>query len=293
MIPTELLRRIRRIEITTSRVVDELLAGQYHSAFKGMGMEFEEVREYQIGDDVRRIDWNVSARAGKPHVKTFREERELTVMLLVDMSASQSFGTGEQMKRDLVAEVCATLAFSAIKNNDNVGLICFTDRVEKFVPPRKGPRHVLRVIRELLAFEPEGTGTDLDAALEYLTRIQKRKCVAFLVSDFEDDGWERAAQVASRRHDLIAVDIHDPRESELPNVGLVELEDNETGELVLVDTSSQKVRDAIRESSTHRRETRRQWMLSNRIDQLPLDTDQPFVETLSQFFRTREARRER
>ncbi|MAT81823.1 MAG: DUF58 domain-containing protein [Phycisphaerae bacterium] len=293
MIPTELLRRIRRIEITTSRVVDELLAGQYHSAFKGMGMEFEEVREYQIGDDVRRIDWNVSARAGKPHVKTFREERELTVMLLVDMSASQSFGTGEQMKRDLVAEVCATLAFSAIKNNDNVGLICFTDRVEKFVPPRKGPRHVLRVIRELLAFEPEGTGTDLDAALEYLTRIQKRKCVAFLVSDFEDDGWERAAQVASRRHDLIAVDIHDPRESELPNVGLVELEDNETGELVLVDTSSQKVRDAIRESATHRRETRRQWMLSNRIDQLPLDTDQPFVETLSQFFRTREARRER
>ena len=164
MIPSELLRRIRRIEITTSRVVDEILAGQYHSAFKGLGMEFEEVREYQVGDDVERIDWNVGARAGRPHVKTFREERELTVMLLVDMSASQSFGTGEQMKRDLVAEVCATLAFSAIKNNDNVGLICFTDRIEKFVPPRKGPRHVLRVIRELLAFEPEGRGTDIDGA---------------------------------------------------------------------------------------------------------------------------------
>ncbi|MDG2422918.1 MAG: DUF58 domain-containing protein [Phycisphaerales bacterium] len=293
MIPTELLRRIRRIEITTSRVVDELLAGQYHSAFKGMGMEFEEVREYQVGDDVRRIDWNVSARAGKPHVKTFREERELTVMLLVDMSASQSFGTGEQMKRDLVAEVCATLAFSAIKNNDNVGLICFTDKVEKFVPPRKGSRHVLRVIRELLAFEPEGTGTNLDAAMEYLTRIQKRKCVAFLVSDFEDEGWERAAQVASRRHDLIAVDIHDPRESELPDVGLVELEDNETGQLVLVDTSSAKVRRAISEASSERLEARRQWMLRNRIDQLALDTDQPFVETLSQFFRAREARRDR
>ncbi|MEE2907845.1 MAG: DUF58 domain-containing protein [Planctomycetota bacterium] len=293
MIPTELLRRIRRIEITTSRVVDELLAGQYHSAFKGLGMEFEEVREYQVGDDVRRIDWNVSARAGRPHVKTFREERELTVMLLVDMSASQSFGSGEQMKRDLVAEVCATLAFSAIKNHDNVGLICFTDRVEKFVPPRKGPRHVLRVIRELLAFEPEGTGTNLDAALEYLTRIQKRKCVAFLVSDFEDDGWQRAAQVARRRHDLIAVDIHDPRERELPDVGLLELEDNETGELVLVDTSSAKVRRAVRDHSQQQAEERRQWMLSNRIDQLPLDTDQPFVETLSQFFRAREARRDR
>jgi len=293
MIPKELLRRIRRIEITTSRVVDELLAGQYHSAFKGLGMEFEEVREYQMGDDVRRIDWNVSARAGRPHVKTFREERELTVMLLVDMSASQSFGSGEQMKRDLVAEVCATLAFSAIKNNDNVGLICFTDRVEKFVPPRKGPRHVLRVIRELLAFEPEGSGTDIDAALEYLTRIQKRKCVAFLVSDFEDEGWERAAQVARRRHDLIAVDIHDPRERDLPDVGLIELEDNETGELVLVDTGSARVRHSIAEHTRQQAEDRRQWMLSNKIDQLPLDTDQPFVETLSQFFRQREARRDR
>ncbi|MCH2134815.1 MAG: DUF58 domain-containing protein [Phycisphaerales bacterium] len=293
MIPKELLRRIRRIEITTSRVVDELLAGQYHSAFKGLGMEFEEVREYQFGDDVRRIDWNVSARAGRPHVKTFREERELTVMLLVDMSASQAFGSGEQMKRDLIAEVCATLAFSAIKNNDNVGLICFTDRVEKFVPPRKGPRHVLRVIRELLAFEPEGRGTDIDAALEYLTRIQKRKCVAFLVSDFEDDGWERAAQVACRRHDLIAVDVHDPRERELPDVGLIELEDNETGDVVLVDTSSARVRRAVSEASRERADDRRQWMLSNKIDQLPLDTDQPFVETLSQFFRAREARRDR
>lgn len=293
MIPSELLRRIRRIEITTSRVVDEILAGQYHSAFKGLGMEFEEVREYQVGDDVRRIDWNVSARAGRPHVKTFREERELTVMLVVDMSASQSFGTGEQMKRDLVAEVCATLAFSAIKNNDNVGLICFTDRIEKFVPPRKGPRHVLRVIRELLAFEPEGRGTDIDAAIEYLTRIQKRKCVAFLVSDFEDEGWERAAQVASRRHDLIAVDIHDPREKSLPDVGLLELQDNETGELVLVDTSSRRVRKAIEDANQTKLEERRQWMLSNRIDLLPLDTDQPFIETLSQFFRTREARRER
>jgi uncharacterized protein (DUF58 family) len=293
MIPTELLRRIRRIEITTSRVVDEFLAGQYHSAFKGLGMEFEEVREYQIGDDVRRIDWNVSARAGRPHVKTFREERELTVMLLVDMSASQQFGSGEQMKRDLIAEVCATLAFSAIKNNDNVGLICFTDRVEKFVPPRKGPRHVLRVIRELLAFEPEGTGTDIETALEYLTRIQKRKCVAFLVSDFECEGWQRAAQVARRRHDLIAVDVHDPRERDLPNVGLVDLRDNETGELVLVDTSSRRVREAISREARQRAQDRKQWMLSNRIDQLSLDTDRPFVETLSQFFQTREARRER
>ncbi|MCH2153326.1 MAG: DUF58 domain-containing protein [Phycisphaerales bacterium] len=293
MIPKELLRRIRRIEITTSRVVDELLAGQYHSAFKGMGMEFEEVREYQIGDDVRRIDWNVSARAGRPHVKNFREERELTVMLVVDMSGSQRFGSGDQMKRDLVAEVCATLAFSAIKNNDNVGLICFTDHVEKFVPPRKGPRHVLRVIRELLAFEPSGTGTDIDAALEYLTRIQKRKCVAFLVSDFEDDGWHRAAQVARRRHDLIAVDIHDPRERELPDVGLVELEDNETGELVLVDTGSARVRREVAAMTARKAEDRHQWMRSNRIDQLALDTDQPFVETLSQFFKSREARRDR
>ena len=256
-------------------------------------MEFEEAREYQIGDDVRRIDWNVSARAGRPHVKTFREERELTVMLLVDMSASQSFGSGEQMKRELVAEVCATLAFSAIKNNDNVGLICFTDRIEKFVPPRKGPRHVLRVIREILAFEPKGQGTDIDTAIEYLTRIQKRKCVAFLVSDFEDDGWQKAAQVASRRHDLIAIDVHDPRERQLPNVGLVELQDNETGDIVVVDTSSSRVRKALEENHRIRTEERKQWMLSNRIDLLPLDTDQPFIETLSQFFRNREARRER
>ena len=290
MIPTELLKKIRRIEIRTSRTVNDVLAGQYHSAFKGRGMEFEEVRQYQVGDDVRTIDWNVSARAGETFVKVFREERELTVMLLVDLSASQAFGTGEQEKRELVAEIGATLALSAIRNNDKVGLICFTDRIEKFVPPRKGARHVLRVIRELLVHEPQRRGTDLSVALEYLNRIQKRKCTAFLVSDFIDEGYETAMQLARRKHDLIAVDIGDRFESELPRVGLIEVQDNETGEVVLLDTNSKAARDTYNKVNSLKQDALHTWMLRNRIDRLPLQTGEPFIETLSHFFKKREAR---
>ena len=293
MIPTELLKKIRRIELRTSRTVNDVLAGQYHSAFKGRGMEFEEVRQYQVGDDVRTIDWNVSARAGEPYVKVFREERELTVMLLVDLSGSQSFGTNEQQKRELVAEVGATLALSAIRNNDKVGLICFTDRVELFVPPRKGPRHVLRVIRELLALQPEGRGTDLSVALEYLNRIQKRKCTAFLISDFQDTGFESAMQIARRKHDLIAVDVRDRFEDELPRVGLIEVQDNETGETVLLDTSSSATRNAYRRMAEQQEADLNTWMNRYRIDRLALHTGEPFVESLSRFFKRREARIQR
>jgi len=277
MIPTELLKKIRHIELRTSRTVNDVLAGQYHSAFKGRGMEFEEVRQYQIGDDVRTIDWNVSARAGEPYVKVFREERELTVMLLVDLSGSQSFGTNEQQKRELVAEIGATLALSAIRNNDKVGLICFTDRVELFVPPRKGPRHVLRVIRELLALEPVGRGTDLSVALEYLNRIQKRKCTAFLISDFQDTGFESAMQIARRKHDLIAVDVHDRFEDELPRIGLIEVQDNETGDIVLLDTNSAATRTAYRRMAAQHEEELNTWMNRRRIDRLTLHTGEPFV----------------
>jgi uncharacterized protein (DUF58 family) len=292
MIPTELLKKIRRIEIATSRLASELLAGQYHSAFKGRGIEFEEVRLYQPGDDVRAIDWNVTARVGEPHVKVFREERELTVMLIVDMSASQGFGTNEQTKRELVTELCATLAFSAIRNGDKVGLLAFTDRIEKFVPPRKGSQHVLRVIRELLAHKPEGDGTDIASALEYFRHVQRRRCTAFLVSDFQDDGWEQSIRVVRRRHDLVAIDVSDRREAVLPNVGLLELRDAESGDLVTLDSSSSTVRDAWAAQAVADNERRLGWMRRHRIDRLPIETGESFVETLTAFFRRREARME-
>jgi uncharacterized protein (DUF58 family) len=290
MIPTEMLKKIRRVELRTSRTVNDVLAGQYHSAFKGRGMEFEEVRQYQVGDDVRTIDWNVSARVGEPHVKIFREERELTVMLIVDLSASQSFGTNQQDKRELVAELGATLALSAIRNNDKVGLICFTDRIELFVPPRKGPRHVLRVIRELLAHEPEGRGTDIAGAMEYLNRVQKRKCTAFLISDFIDSDYETSMQIARRRHDLVAVDVGDRWEDELPRIGLVELEDNETGDRVVLDTNSKAARVAYAELAREREQALDAWMRRAKIDRLPLSTGESYVESLSRFFKRREAR---
>ena len=292
MIPTELLKKIRRIEIATSRLASELLAGQYHSAFKGRGIEFEEVRPYQPGDDVRAIDWNVTARSGDPYIKQFREERELTVMLIVDMSGSQGFGTNEQTKRELITELCATLAFSAIRNNDKVGLLAFTDRIEKFVPPRKGTQHVLRVIRELLAHEPVGNGTDIAGALEYFRHVQQRRCTAFLVSDFQDDGWEQAIRVVRRKHDLVAIDVGDRRELELPEVGLLEMRDAESGELVLLDTSSKSVRNAWSAQAVKDADRRLGWMRRHRIDRLPIQTGESFVETLSAFFRQRGARME-
>jgi uncharacterized protein (DUF58 family) len=287
----ELLKKIRRIEIRTSHLVNDALAGQYHSAFKGRGMEFEEVRPYQIGDDVRTIDWNVSARYGEPFVKIFREERELTVMLVVDLSASQEFGTNEQLKRELVAEIGATLAFSAIKNNDKIGLVGFTDHVEKFVPPRKGTGHVLRVIRELLAFEPERRGTDLTAALDHVSRILRRRSVVFVISDFQDHGYERSLRMAKRRHDVILVNVHDRRERGLPGAGLVELLDRETGRRIVVDTSSARWRRAYEEVTRAAAEARTARLRQLRLDCIDVETGSSFVEPLVRFFRTREARR--
>jgi len=291
MIPAELIKKIRRIEIRTSHVVNDVFSGHYHSVFKGRGMEFEEVRPYQIGDDVRTIDWNVSARYGHPFVKKFREERELTVMLMVDMSGSQEFGTQGQLKRELVAEVCATLAFSAIRNNDKVGLTCFTDRIEKIVPAKKGPQHVLRVIRELLYHEPVGTGTNLSSAFEHLNQTVKRRAVVFIVSDFQDTGYERPMRISRRRHDLIPIVVTDVRELVLPNVGLIELSDIETGRRVLVDTSSRRVRRAYEDEAAALAVKRDQLFRRMDIESIRIQTGQSFVEPLTRFFRAREARR--
>jgi uncharacterized protein (DUF58 family) len=290
MIPKELLKKIRRIEIRTSRTVNDVLAGHYHSVFKGLGMEFEEVRQYQIGDDVRNIDWNVSARYGEPYVKIFREERELTVILLVDLSASHAFGTASQLKRDLVAEVCATLAFSAIRNNDKVGLVCFTDQVEKVVPPKKGTKHVLRVIREVLYHQPRGKGTDIKDALEHLNRTVKRRAVVFVVSDFQAGGYDDALRIARRRHDVIPIVVTDPREMELPDVGLIELFDSETGETVLLDSSSRTVRDSYAVLMRRLAEQRDEALRSMAIDSIHVRTGESFVEPLTRFFRVREKR---
>ncbi len=290
MIPKELLKKIRRIEIRTSHLVNDALAGQYHSAFKGRGMEFEEVRPYQVGDDVRTIDWNVTARYGEPFVKIFREERELTVLLVVDLSRSQEFGSREQFKRELVAEIGATLAFSAIKNNDKIGLVCFTDRVEKFVPPRKGSGHVLRVIRELLAFAPQGRGTNIAAALEHVNRIQRTRSVLFLISDFQDSGYDRSVRIAKRRHDVIVVDVIDRRERSLPRMGLVELADNETGRRIIVDTSSRRWRRSYEQLIERELEGRDRRLRQLKLDCIRVHTGESFVEPLVRFFRTRKAR---
>jgi uncharacterized protein (DUF58 family) len=293
MIPKELLRKIRRIQIRTSHVADDVLAGKYHSAFRGRGMEFEEVREYQVGDEIRAIDWNVTARHGHPYVKVYREERELTVMLLVDMSGSLGFGTAGQLKRELAAEICATLAFSAIRNNDKVGLICFTDRIEKFVAPQKGTRHVLRVVRELLFYEPTGHGTDVALALQHLDRVMTRRAVAFVVSDFQTGraDIEKPLRLVKRRHDLIPIIISDPREESLPDVRFLELMDEETGQMVLVDTSNRKFRKRYEEQGAEatERQTRLFWRLD--VDVIRVRTGESFVEPLTRFFRVRESRR--
>jgi uncharacterized protein (DUF58 family) len=291
MIPRELAKKIRYIQIYTSKVVNDVLAGEYQSVFKGRGMEFDEVREYQVGDDIRSIDWNVTARTGKPFIKRFREERELTVMFLVDLSASGSFGSIKQPKNELAAEVCALLAFAAIKNNDKVGLIVFTDRVELFIPPKKGTRHVLRVIREILSFRPQRTRTDIAKALDYLGRIQSRRAVVFLISDFQAEGFERSLRVLGQRHDVIAVSIMDPREMSLPDVGLLELEDAETGETVLIDTGSREVRKHYEASSLERAGKLRELLRSMSIDQIGVETGRAYVRDLMTFFKNRERRR--
>lgn len=290
MIPKEILKKVKRIEITSRGLVNDVFSGEYHSVFKGRGMEFSEVREYQIGDDIRTIDWNVTARMGHPYVKIFEEERELTVMLLVDVSSSGNFGTVEQMKGEIAIEICALLAFSAIKNNDKVGLIIFTDEVEKFVPPKKGKSHVLRVLRELLYHRPEGTQTNIADALEYLTRVTTRRAVVFLVSDFINKGYEKALQIANKRHDMVAITITDPRELELPDVGFIELEDAETGEIITVDTSYAEVRGLFQKKTSQDVFDRTKLFQSMNVDHIDIKTNESYVEPLIRFFRMRAKR---
>jgi len=290
MIPKEILKKVRRIEITTRGLVNDVFSGEYHSVFKGRGMDFAEVREYQVGDDIRTIDWNVTARYGHPFVKVFEEERELTVMLMVDASSSGEFGTFERMKGEIAVEICALLAFSAIKNNDKVGLIIFTDKIEKFVPPRKGKSHVLRVLRELLYFKPEDRKTDIGVALEYLSRVVQRRSVVFLVSDFLTSEYERALRIANRRHDIVAINIVDPRELALPRIGYIELEDAETGEEILVDTSDSRIRKLFAGKVSESMLQRQKLFRSMNVDQITVHTDESYVEPLIRFFRMRARR---
>jgi uncharacterized protein (DUF58 family) len=287
---TELFREIRKIEIVTRHLVNDQLAGQYQSVFKGRGMAFDEVRQYQLGDDVRLIDWNVSARMNDVYIKKFVEEREMTVMLLVDVSASESFGTTHQTKARVAAKVAATLAFSAIKNSDRVGLVMFTDRIELFVPPKKGKKHVLRVISEILRFRPEGRGTDLRAGLDYLGNVTKHRAVAFLISDFIAEDWERSLRLANTKHDLIPVCITDPREEEIGSMGVVYLSDPETGEIHAVDTSSRWVRRAFAEQVKQQRVQREQLFRRHRIDFINMSTGDDDMSPLVNFFRIRARR---
>ena len=290
MIPREILKQVRRVEIATRGLVNEVFSGEYHSVFKGRGMNFAEVRAYQYGDDIRSIDWNVTARTGTPFVKVFDEERELTVMLVVDVSASGDFGSRSRMKGEVAVEICAVLAFSAITNNDKVGLIIFSDRIEKFVPPRKGRRHGLRVLRELLYFQPEGRGTDVAGALGYLARVVRRRAVVFVVSDFFDTGYQKALAVAGRRHDTVVIRMGDPREREFPAVGYIELEDAETGEQLTVNVSDPAFREAFDHDVTETRTTLEREFRKTGIDVIEISTDRPYADQLMRFFRQRAKR---
>lgn len=297
MLPKEIIENVRRIEITTKRLVTDVFAGQYQSVFKGRGIEFDEVREYQPGDDVRSIDWNVTARTGIPHIKKFVEEREMTVMLLVDASRSCRFASVRQLKSRLAAEVAAVLAFSAIRNNDKIGLIFFTGEVEKFIPPRKGRSHVLRLIREILYFEPTGRGTDIAAAMQFMSRVTTRKTVTFIISDFFDlhpvdqaPRFSKALRVANKRHDVIAVTLNDPREMELPDCGLLELEDAETGKLFSVDSSHAQVRLEYAFRSSRRVEQRARLFRSLNMDHIDISTEGSFSDHLVRFFAMRRKR---
>ena len=290
MIPKEVFQKIRRIQIRSSHQVDELLAGSWNSAFKGRGIEFEEVRPYQVGDDVRAIDWNVTARSDQPFVKLFREEREMSVVLLVDLSRSVDFGTQLQTKRELIAELGATLAMSAVKNNDKIGMTLFSDDVEKAIPPRKGSRHVLRIIRELLYCEPVGSGTNIRRAVEHLNRTCKRRSVVFLVSDFFDSGYESVLKVAKRRHDIIPIVVSDPLEQELPNAGLVRLKDSESGSIISVDTSSRRNRRKYKEIYQQKDDSRTSMFRRLQMEPLRLTTGSDIVDPLRRYFHSREQR---
>jgi uncharacterized protein (DUF58 family) len=290
MLSREVLEKVRRVEIQTRRMVTDVLAGEYHSVFKGRGMEFSEVREYQVGDDIRTIDWNVTSRTGALHVKKFTEERELTVLLVLDASGSADFGTRSRFKRELAAEMGALLAFSAIRNNDRVGALVFTDDVEMYVPPRKGRSHVLRVIRDLLYFAPRGRGTNLARACEYLNRITRKRAVVFLLSDFLDTGFEKPLRVAARKHDLISIFISDPAEREIPGVGLIELEDAESGRRLLVDTSDRTAMTAFHRSALDRARRKREELAAMGIDVIDVETGIPYDRPLLRFFQMRSRR---
>jgi uncharacterized protein (DUF58 family) len=290
-VPPEFLAKIRRIEIRARRLVANIFLGEYHSVFRGRGIEFSEVRQYQPGDDVRAIDWNVTARMGQPYIKKYIEERELTAMLVVDVSASSLFTSAALSKRELAAEVAATLAFAAVANGDRVGLLAFSDQIELFVPPGKDRRHVLRIIRELLYLQPRGRGTDIGSALAYLARVVRRRSVVFLMSDFFDDGYEAQMRAAAVRHEVIALTLNDPREASLPDVGLLEVEDAETGERALLDTSSRRLRAAYAARAGEQRDKRRRTLAAVGVEEVALSTDASYVEPLLRAFKARERRR--
>ena len=290
----ELMARVGKIRILTNRLIDDRLSGDYHSTFKGQGVEFDEVRPYMVGDDVRTIDWNVTAKTGIPYIKRFSEERELTVLFMVDVSGSQGYGSVRRSKMELAAEVTALLALTAIRNQDKIGLVLFSDRIVKYIPPRKGRDSVMRLVREVLAAEDDAEGgTDIAAALKFLSGVQKRRAVVFLVSDFltEKEGFERLLRTAARRHDVVCVPVSDPAESELPDVGLVELEDPETGELALVDTSSAKVRRAFAAKAKDEGEELRRFFLKTGIDTMGISTDRPYIDEIRGLFRKRAKKR--
>jgi uncharacterized protein (DUF58 family) len=290
MIPKELIKKIKQIEIFTSRAVDASFAGQYESVFKGRGMQFDEVREYSPGDDIRTIDWNVTARTGKPYIKRFVEEREMTVIFAVDLSASGDFGTAGRIKNELAAEFCAVLAFAAARNNDKVGLLIFTDRKELYIPPKKGTRHVLRLIRELLYFKMPLRRTDISQGLDYLARILKKKATVFLVSDFLDTDFKKTISLLNRRHDVIAVPVSDKAEVALPGAGIIEFTDAETGQTTTVDSSSAAFRDIYQKSNTQKTEQLKEMLRSINIDTISIDTDKSFIHDLIAFFRMRKRR---
>lgn len=283
----ELIKKVRKIEIKTKHLSNQIFSGEYHSAFKGRGMAFSEVREYAVGDEIRTIDWNVTARFNEPFVKVFEEERQLTVMLLVDISASGMFGTRNQLKRETITELCAVLAFSAVSNNDQIGLLLFSDKIEKFIPPKKGKSHILRIIRELINFEPTGKATDISLALKYFTQMIKKKSIAFILSDFMDEGFSDALKISSRKHDVVALKVHDKAEIELPNIGLAKFFDLETGETKWVNTSSKKVRKAYKEKNEAREERIRQVFRKSKTDFAEIMTDEGYIKPLMNLFKTR------
>lgn len=285
---SELIKKVRKIEIKTRGLSSNIFAGQYHTAFKGRGMAFSEVREYQYGDDVRDIDWNVTARFNRPYVKVFEEERELTVMLLVDVSGSLDFGTRQQMKRDMVVEIAATLAFSAIENNDKIGVVFFSDKIEKYIPPKKGRKHILYIIREMLDFHPQSLRTDVAAALEFLTSVAKRRCTAFVLSDFYvRQNFQQQLNIANRKHDVCAIQVYDRRATELPKIGLMKVVDAETGHEQYVDTSSRTVRDAYQLYWTNRQKTLKETFAKSGVDTVSIATDDDYVKHLLLLFNRR------